>query len=600
MTALEDGIDRASHLRAQVKGRGFGLLLALTLISVAAFILYFNTFSSPFVLDDLAYIQENGSLRDLSNFWPPTNTRFITYLSFALNYRFGGPGVFGFHVVNTLIHIFNGLLIFQITCLCFRSPRLSGFLSSGNGDDSKGIMSTPYLLALSVGLIFTVHPVQTESVTYLTQRFASLSTLMYLLGLFLFITARVARRANLRHAFYALSIIVVWCAQITKEICFTLPFIITLFEFTFFTGNEKLTRRLARLVPYYVALLIIPFVLLYPWPVEYGAGGVSEMIMDLQVEEMTTLSRFDYLITQFRVLITYLRLLVLPVAQNFEYDYQVYTSLFSPAPLASLLFLLGLFTFGVYIYIRSFALKSPYLLLAAFGISWFFITISIESSIIPIQHVIFEHRLYLPSFGAFLALFSLAYYLIDRYGLSTHSTVAVVLLVVTLLPLSVATVKRNALWADELTLYEDMVVKSPKRVPGHTFLGRIYHERGRLDSAVKEFRTSIELKPDDVLARFDLANVLREQEKMEEAIGEFKAILIYAPEHIGAMTNLGTAYLVTGRLTEAATEYRRALRYDPGHKEAHYNIHLAYKGLGDNTRAEAHFRQYQLLNRGQR
>jgi tetratricopeptide (TPR) repeat protein len=597
-------MDRASHLKVKAKlevdSRAPGLLLALLLISVAAFILYFNTFSSPFVLDDLAYIQQNGSLTDLSNFWPPTNTRLITYLSFALNYHFGGLNVFGFHVVNTLIHIANGILIFQITSLCFQSPRLSAFLRDGNHGSGKGIMSAPYLLALTTALIFIVHPIQTESVTYLTQRFASLGTLMYLLGLFLFINARMARHATLRHLFYALSIVVVWSAQITKEICFTLPFSITLFEFTFFTGVEKTARRLARLIPYYVALAIIPFVLLFPWPVEFGAGGVSEMIMDLQVEEMASLSRYDYLVTQFRVLVTYLRLLVLPVAQNFEYDYTVYTSLFALAPFISLLFLLSLFAFGVYIYVRSFRQKSPHLLIAAFGIFWFFITISIESSIIPIQHVIFEHRLYLPSFGAFLAFFSLAYYGIDRYRFSARTTIMAVLLIVTAVPLSVATVKRNALWADELTLYEDMVVKSPKRVPAHTFLGRIYYERGRLDSAAKEFRTSIELKPDDTLARYDLANVLREQGKMIEAIKEYETILVYRPDHFGAITNLGTAYLVTGRIAEAEAEYRRALEIDPSHKETHYNIHLAYKDLGELALAEAHYRQYQFLNRSGR
>ena len=190
----------------------------------------------------------------------------------------------------------------------------------------------------------------------------------------------------------------------SKEIALTLPVIIVLYEFCFFrespfhkTSRQRLKRYLY-LLPLLLTLLIIPLSMMdFSKPVENFVEHI-----DAPSRETLNISRADYLLTEFRVIVTYLRLLVFPVKQSIDYTYPVYHSFLQPQVFLSFLLLLTIFSLGVYLFYRSLS-SSPGLRLIAFGIFWFFITLSVESTIIPIKDVIFEHRLYLPSVGFFIA-----------------------------------------------------------------------------------------------------------------------------------------------------------------------------------------------------
>ncbi|MBI4838692.1 MAG: hypothetical protein HY806_06030, partial [Nitrospirae bacterium] len=191
----------------------------------------------------------------------------------------------------------------------------------------------------------------------------------------------------------------------TKEIAFTLPIIIVLYEFMFFDG--KIKKRILYLIPLLLTILIIPLA--------YMESGKStgDLISDLSetARLQTEMSRMDYLFTQCRVIVTYIRLLFLPVNQNLDYDYPVYHSFLNPNVFLSFLFLMVIFCIGVYLLYRSRIThylsvcnaQAVTLRITAFGILWFFVTLSVESSVIPIVDVIFEHRVYLPSIGAIIA-----------------------------------------------------------------------------------------------------------------------------------------------------------------------------------------------------
>jgi hypothetical protein len=263
--------------------------------------------------------------------------------------------------------------------------------------------------------------------------------------------------SGLKLAFYVLSIIFAVLAMKTKEIALTLPIIIAVYEFMFFDG--KLKRKILYLLPVFSTILIIPLTLLdMNKPLGELIGDVSEATRHID----TDMSRSDYLFTQFRVIATYIRLLFLPINQNLDYDYPTYHSFFDPNVILSCLFLLSILGIGVYLLYRSRS-ASYHSRLIAFGIFWFFITLSVESSIIPIVDVIFEHRVYLPSVGFILACVTGLGMMLERINSRVVARVIVAGIVMAVIMLGGMTYGRNQVWLNIMTLWEDVVMKSPQK-----------------------------------------------------------------------------------------------------------------------------------------
>ena len=427
-------------------------LAMLLLVAVAAACIYSNTFSVPFQFDDESNIIDNPLIRDLGNFLDFAGTRYVGFLSFALNYRFGGLNVFGYHLVNILIHITNGLLVYSLVSLLIKAVPGDRF-------------PVPWV-AFAASLLFVVHPVQTQAVTYIVQRFASLMTLFYLLAVVGYLKWRLtAPDARGRYLWYGAALLSTILAMKTKENSFTLPFMILLVEVIFFRAFSK--KRWLTLLPFLLTLLTIPLS-------HVDALGEAEGF----ARDTAEIGRFDYLFTQFRVILTYLRLLVLPINQNLDYDYPIYHSLFHPAVFLSFLVLLSLLGFAIsLIGARAAGISASRLVkrrLIAFGILWFFLTLSIESSIIPIKDVIFEHRLYLPSVGFFLGIGLLAVHGWERWKRMRLPLAVTGLLI--LGALSIATYRRNFVWKDKITLWQDVIEKAPQKPRGHYNLGLAYQE----------------------------------------------------------------------------------------------------------------------------
>jgi len=347
----------------------------------------------------------------------------------------------------------------------------------------------------------------------------------------------------------------------TKEISFTLPFMLLLIEAIFFGSSSR--KRWMALIPFILTLPIIP---LYRFP---------EKVVEVEhlfARETITISRLDYLFTQFRVILTYLRLLVFPVHQNIDYDYPIYHSLFEPPVFFSFLFLstlLGSVLFLLFSSQRS--TRFSQLKLIGFGLLWFFLTLSIESSIIPIRDVIDEYRLYLPSVGFLLAGSVAISGFLDRWrGMKTIAIGVVVAI------LSVATYQRNLIWKDDLTLWSDTVQKSPNKARAHYNLGLVYQNQGRLDEVIREYKTVLTLDPNYADAHNNLGTIYQKLGRQDEAIQEYKTVSTIEPDNAGAHYNLGLVYMEQGRLSEALTEFQAVVKLKPGF----FNAYNAYNNLG--------------------
>ncbi|MBI4822700.1 MAG: tetratricopeptide repeat protein, partial [Nitrospirae bacterium] len=298
---------------------------------------------------------------------------------------------------------------------------------------------------------------------------------------------------------YLTSILSAILAMKTKENALTLPIVIALYEFLFFKGT--LGKRILYLIPFLLTMLIIPISLI----------GIDKPVGEIisGIEPATRgyggISRQDYLLTQFKVVVTYIRLLFLPINQNLVYDYPVYDSFLTPQVFLSFLFLLSIFVFAFYLLLRP---KSyPVLRFISFGVFWFFIALSVESSIIPIPMIINEYRVYLPSVGAFFAFMSGVFLLAERLKSKKAQTYVLSLLVLISIALSSVTYARNTVWKSSISLWEDVIKKSPHRADAHYNLGIVYHEKGLLDNAIEQYQIALRLRPDYAKAYYNIGVV---------------------------------------------------------------------------------------------
>jgi Flp pilus assembly protein TadD len=283
---------------------------------------------------------------------------------------------------------------------------------------------------------------------------------------------------------------------------------------------------------------------------------------------------------------------LLPANQNVDYDYPVYSSFFEPGVFLSFIFLLSFVFLAVYLFARSRRTGNVYALLASFGIIWFFLTLSVESGVIPIKDVIFEHRLYLPGVGAVIAFSSAAFYVFGLLEPKVSPLVAAcVLLVVTSLPLGVAAHQRNYVWGDGVTFWEDVVKKSPGKARGHNNLGEAYNNRGLVDEAIEELEIALELKPGYAEAHTNLGIAYTKKGLLDEAEVEHLEALKIIPDYAVAHNNLGIVYAGKGELDRAVKEYKTALRLMPEDPEIHNNLGVAYASQGRTSEAMEEFKK---------
>ncbi|MCM8768815.1 MAG: tetratricopeptide repeat protein [Candidatus Omnitrophica bacterium] len=502
------------------------IFLFALLVVILGSLLYSNTFRVPFTFDDYHSIVLNTkihSLKDIPAIWSFTRTRFLTYLTFALNYHFGGLKVPGYHLVNLLIHLAATLSFFSFLRLLYR--RVSN-------QEEPGI----YLATL----IFLVHPIQTQAVTYIVQRAASLATFFYLLTLSFFLQYR--RASTRKYWWYAGALASAMAGMFTKEICWTLPLMLVFIDTQLAgSGENKISgnKRLLEYLPFLLTLTIIPSLVAFGFKVD-TPGELARL-----AEPSGTISPVDYLLTEFRVLVTYLRLLIYPLGQNLDYDYPVYRSFAEPAVWASFLLLVWVAGIGVY----SFRQGQKLLGLAVF---WFFLTLSVESSIWPIRDVIFEHRLYLamPAYG--LAVGCLFFFLRKRSRQFLWYAAAVFLIG----SYSFLTYSRNQVWKSAVTLWQDVAAKSPRKARAHHNLGHALTGEGHLDEAKREFDTALKLDPSFHLTYFTRGLLYLRQEQYQAAIRDFNILLSATTDK----TRLSHVYLSRGQAYAKLGDYQKAFR----------------------------------------
>ena len=584
------------------EGRRFAFCAVLAIVAIVA---YSRTLYVPLFFDDFPAIRDNPTIRHLADLGavlsPPSSMvsasgvtgRPLINLSLAINYALGGLNPIGYHAFNVLIHVAATLALFGVLWRTFERAGTDGRMDR---------LTDPTAAAFAAALLWTVHPLLTESVTCIIQRTESLMGLCYLLTLYSFI--RYAGATKGRRTWACVAILCSLLGMATKEVMVTAPVVVLLYDRALVSGSlMEAWRRHGRL---HLALaatwLLLAFLVLHAGGSRGSAAGFGFGV-----------SSWDYLLTQCRAIVLYLRLSLWPRHLVVDYGTGLVTSLSQIWSQA--LFLLALMASVCWAMIARPAL--------GFLGAWFFLILAPSSSVVPLgAQTIAEHRMYLP-----LASVIVAVTIVVSRG---FGRAAVPCCIAFATGLFVATWNRNEIYRSELALWSDTVERQPENERAHNNLGLVLEKvPGRLDDAIAQYREAlllnpnyaeahenlgnalaklpgrlkdaiaqceeaIRLKPEVALTHLDLGSALAQfPGRLDDAIAQFHEALLLQPDNAEAHNNLGSALLnVPGRQDDAIAQFQEALRLKPDYAEAHYNLGNAVLRVhGRMNDAAAHYEQ---------
>ena len=539
------------------------MLVAGAVLALAALAAYHNSFTGPFVYDDIPAIKDNPTIKHL---WPlstvlsPPNDSGITVngrplvnLSLAINYAIGGTEVGGYHAFNLAVHILAGLTLFGLVRRSLELPHLRKRFGPANA-------SLP--LAFTVALLWTLHPLQTESVTYIVQRAESLVGLFYLLTFYCFVRSTTSPRPVL---WQTATVLACLGGIASKEVMASAPLLILLYDRALVSGTFRNAWQRHRRLYGALAATWLPLA----WLVHntgsrggtagFGAGGVSS---------------WDYALTSALAIGKYVKLTFWPYPLVFDYGTAVETKLLPVLPQAIVILALLLAT--VYALWRR-----P--LLGFLGM-WFFAILGPSSSIIPIAtETMAEHRMYLP-LAALLTLIVVGLVpLLGRRSIGLFIALAA--------GAGWATVERNQDYRSEMQLWHDTQLKYPSNARAHNNVGEILYRQDRFADALACFREAVRLLPNYIDAINNLGNTLTEQGKPTEALEHLQLALRLKPGYAETHNNLGNALYHLKRNGEAMSHYREALRLKPDYADAHNNLGVMLGETGQHLESIEHYQK---------
>lgn len=521
-------------------------LAASLLLGLLSAVIYSNTLDAPFVFDDTQNIEENPLIRVTSAsagaLWRvavESPKRPIAFVSFALNHAFDGYRVYGYHLVNVAIHAANGMLVFLAAAQ----------LLAWRPDPPAGHAPTPDFgwAALFAAAIFVAHPAQTQSVSYVVQRMNGLSVMFYLAAFLLFVRGR--HRGPLRRGLLWSGCGVCWLLALgSKEIAITLPLILLLHEW-FFERDLRLdwVRSNKRWIATGTAVVVAAaFWLAKPSLFDYSQRDFSPS---------------QRLLTESRVIVSYLSLLLYPRPSRFSltHDVAVSTSVLEPATtLPAILLLVAL--------LGTALVGARRQRVASFAVLWFFVNLALESSIIPLE-LMYEHRLYLPMFGFSLLVAVFVEWLAER---SPRSVTAGCVLLIGVL--AAGAHARNETWRDPIALWSDVVRRYSQDYRARNNLGSALESEGRFAEALPHFEEAVRIEPDYARGQNNLGITLHRLGRFDEAVVHYREALRIDPHYADAHKNLGAALHALGNLEASIRHYREAVRLSPQLADAHFGL----------------------------
>jgi Flp pilus assembly protein TadD/biotin operon repressor len=530
-------------------------LVPFLVLTTLTFIIYANALDGEFIYDDEVIAETEAVHAHTLSQIPTvlfsdssvTMDRKVGMLSFAVNYYFSGLNPYGYHLINVIIHAVNGFLVYLLIRLTLRMPVIS-----------RCVSERAELTALAGAVLWVIHPVQTQAVTYIIQRFASMAALFFLLALLSYVHGRM-RKGWICFVFYFAALVCGLMALGTKQTAAMLPVVILLYEVYFLKGIRLgLNKKSIAVVAIVVLIMgVLSYVFL-------SGESLARLMGKFQDRGLTP---WENLLTEARVLVYYLSLLIFPHPSRLRLDYDIVVSrgFLNPATTIVSIAILGALS-GVALWrARKNALLS-------FSILWFFINLVIESSILPLD-LAYEHRLYVPSVAPLAYVAGSVINIRDRALKAVFSGILICVIVL----FSYWTHERNYVWQDAVALWKDNARKSPNKARVLGNLGMAYIAARDFENALKETKKAIELDPDLMGAYLNLSAIYMDYYKdYDKAEQSLKELLKRYPDNTAAIHNMGIIKLRKKNFPEAIKLFRRILQDDPNSPLIYYNLSAAY------------------------
>lgn len=523
-------------------------------------------------MDDGRNIEKNSNIRMTRLTWNNLNqiahsgllpNRPLAYISFALNYYLHRYNVVGYRLINILIHLVSGILLYLVV----KNTMVLPVVTSRYGH----FMWIPYVAAC----VWLIHPLHSQSVTYIVQRMTSMAAMFYMLSMWLYIKARQSDRTIFQMVLFAGCGISGILALGTKETSATLPVFIFLYEWFFFQDLSPgwLKRRIILIVG--VGVLFCSVVFLYT-----DGQPLAKIMATYKTRDFTLLQR---VLSESRVVILYLGLIFYPHPDllNLDYDFPLsYSIIDPPTTLLAFAIIIGMLTLAFWL--------APKDRLVSYCLFWFLGNLVIESTVVGLE-LVFEHRTYLPS----MLIVVMTILLVNRY--LRPNLLKVVAVISLIMVLSVWTYERNSVWNSDVTLWQDVVKKSPQKARPHNNLGNALRRQGKLSEAIYHFKEALRIDPNYAKAHNNLGIVLATQGDAETALSHFYLALELNPSYAEAYSNIGVTLARQGRLDEAINNFSIALRLKPDYAKVHNNLGAALVRQGRLKDALEHFKAALLI-----
>lgn len=546
----------------------FHFLLLALFISIC----YSNTLQSTWHFDDIPNIVSNHNIQAKNfswaelkkSFYSPQNkklSRPVANLTFAINYLISGLDTTSYHIFNILVHILSSwvvYLIFLHTLQLYLSRTQQSHLEFSWQD-----------FALLGALLWAIHPIHTQAVTYIVQRMASLATLFYLLAFLCYINLRVSKDMRAKGIFLTLSLCFFLLGLGTKENTVLFPLALVGYEVAFFRTSFMFRNKFVR----YAALVV--FVVSFIFFLWVLSDRIIEVLGSYNVRKF---SLWERLITQPIILVRYLFLIFTPLADYLllETDMVAAKGVFEPpTALFALLFISALIVFGV--------LKLKKYPIICFAIFFYFANHLIESTIIPLE-LYFEHRNYLPSIFIFMAISYYFIYLIKFYkNKNKFFMYSLIVSAVTLLLFfeANATFLRNDIWRDEISLHLDTIDKAPANPRPYIAIAVSYLDEKQYDNALEYLKKAERIcktYPNrfqenwTAMIYYNAGLIFREKGEKEKAINFFIKSIQLDPSEWRSHVNLGILHFEAGDYPLAEDFLYNAVALHPNCPADLYNL----------------------------
>lgn len=538
-------------------------------VAVLGFLIYSNTYHAGFHLDDHTYILRNEMIKNLHDFahwdvWTNIYQRPVASVTFALNYYFHEFDLPFYHLVNILIHIVTSILVYFLSLQLLNLSR----------NDSLNIGEDRRILSVFMALLFLAHPIQTQSVNYIVQRMTLMAALFFIAGLLSYIKARMIMlkgQPKKSIGYFILTLLLFYLASFSKQNAVVLPLIFLLTEILYIRDQQGKASKS------WIYTMIVVFV----------ATGLVVLLGGLLPKENDVISRETYFAAQTKVIFRYWQLLLFPVSQNFDPYVEISDSLTGWKELLALLGHLLILAFGMFMYRREKWIT--------FGIFWFYITLFIESGIIPIRDVMFEHRLYLPSFGFYFILTLFLYKLTQIFKQKNRIFILSMMAIIALY--SIAGFQRNKVWESDFSLWSDVVSKPPVKVRPLQYLSGEYVKMKDFEKALELLEKAEKLESDNSEIYLNKAVILQRMNKMDEAIQSMNKAIELEPDKAAFYNDRAKLYMSIGDYDKSRADILKVLELDSQNARAYFNLGVMSMKNKDDQAAISFFTEALLIEK---